>query len=227
MEQFTYIASHDLQEPLRTVLNYIQLLEEDYPEQINDEIAEHLKEMKSAVDRMGTLVRYLLDYGKLGQNKELVQTDTGKVIKDVLADLSTLIKNEGATIEVSKDMPVLDAYATELRQLFQNLINNAIKFRRKDIPPIIKIECDRKEEYYEFAISDNGIGISPKHFQRIFLMFQRLNKHEDFSGYGVGLANCKKIVELHGGTIWVESEIDKGSIFKFTISTMGNNGQST
>lgn len=222
MEQFIYIASHDLQEPLRTLLNYIQLLEEDYPEQMNGEIGIHLSEMKSAIKRMGILVRSLLDYGRLGQNKVLALTDVGQVVKDVLSDLNTLIKTTNTSIEITTDLPVLYSYETELRQLFQNLINNAIKFRKQDMTPVIKIGCTRQEDYYEFFISDNGIGIDPKYFQRIFLMFQRLHKQEEFTGYGVGLANCRKIAELHGGEIWVESETGKGSVFKFTISIMRN-----
>ncbi len=220
MEQFIYIASHDLQEPLRTLLNYIQLLEEDYPEQMSGEIGMHLGEMKSAIKRMGILVRSLLDYGRLGQNKVLVLTDTAHVVKDVLADLKTLIKTTGATIEITADMPFLYSYETELRQLFQNLINNAIKFRKQDVPPVITIGCTKEEDYYEFFVADNGIGIDPRYYQRIFLMFQRLHKNEEFKGYGVGLANCRKIAELHGGRIWVESEPGEGSVFKFTISKL-------
>lgn len=220
MEQFIYIASHDLQEPLRTQLNYLQLLEEDYPEQLSGEIGEHLTEMKSAIVRMGILVRSLLDYGRLGQNKVLTVTDVQKVVKNVLADLNTLIKTTNAIIEVEPNLPTIQGYETELRQLFQNLINNAIKFRKPDVIPHIKIGCSKHNNYYEFYVADNGIGIDEKYFQRIFHMFQRLHKEEDYQGYGVGLANCKKIVDLHRGTIWVESELGKGSVFKFTISIL-------
>lgn len=222
MEQFIYIASHDLQEPLRTLLNYIQLLEEDYPEQLNGEICEHLSVMKSAITRMGVLVRSLLDYGRLGQNRVLALTNVGKIVKDVLADLNTLIKTTGTTVEVVTDLPELYVYETELRQLFQNLINNAIKFRKPDVAPVIKIGCVKHEEHYEFFVSDNGIGIDPKYFQRIFLMFQRLHKEEEYKGYGVGLAYCNKIADIHCGRIWVESEPGEGSIFKFTILIMND-----
>jgi PAS domain S-box-containing protein len=222
MEQFIYIASHDLQEPLRTLLNYIQLLEEDYPEQLNGEICEHLSVMKSAITRMGVLVRSLLDYGRLGQNRVLALTNVGKIVKDVLADLNTLIKTTGTTVEVVTDLPELYVYETELRQLFQNLINNAIKFRKPDVAPVIKIGCVKHEGHYEFFVSDNGIGIDPKYFQRIFLMFQRLHKEEEYKGYGVGLAYCNKIADIHCGRIWVESEPGEGSIFKFTILIMND-----
>jgi PAS domain S-box-containing protein len=222
MEQFIYIASHDLQEPLRTLLNYFQLLEEDYPEEIKGEISEHLEEMKAAVSRMGILVRSLLDYGRLGQNKVLTLTNTAGIVKDVVADLATLIKTTDTIIEITTDLPTLYVYETELRQLFQNLINNAIKFRKSNITPVIQIGCTKKGKYYEFFVADNGIGIDPKHFQRIFLMFQRLHKEEEYKGFGVGLANCNKITDLHRGNIWVESELGQGSVFKFTILIMND-----
>ena len=222
MEQFIYIASHDLQEPLRTLLNYIQLLEEDYPEQLSGEIGEHLTVMKSAINRMGVLVRSLLDYGRLGQNRVLALTDVGKIVKDVLVDLNTLIKTTHTTVEIVTELPELYVYETELRQLFQNLINNAIKFRKPEVAPVIKVGCTRLEKHYEFFVADNGIGIDPKYFQRIFLMFQRLHKEEEYKGYGVGLAYCNKIADIHCGRIWVESEPGEGSVFKFTILIMND-----
>lgn len=168
------------------------------------------------------MVRSLLDYGKLGKNKILSKTDTGKVVKDVIADLRGLIKQTGTTITITNELPVLNAYETELRQLFQNLINNAIKFARKGVAPDIAIGCKKIDKHYEFFVSDNGIGIDPKYSERIFLMFQRLNKDEEFEGYGVGLANCKKIIDLHEGKIWVEANKENGSIFKFTIPILKN-----
>ena len=217
LEHFNYIASHDLQEPLRTVSNYIMLLEEDYPEQINDEIKTHLSTMNSAVSRMSQLVRSLLDFGRLGKNRKLSLTDCCSIITNVKADLNGLIKKNNAIITIANEMPVLYAYETELRQLFQNLINNAIKFTDKDVAPLITIGCKKTKGFYEFYVSDNGIGIDSKHFNDIFHIFQRLNKNEDYEGYGIGLANCRKIAEMHGGEIWVESEIGKGSTFKFKI----------
>lgn len=222
MEQFTYIASHDLQEPLRTVSNYIRLLEEDYPEQINDDIGTHLAAMDAAINRMRVLVRSLLDYGRLGQNKKLVRTNTNTVINNVADDLKSLISSSNSTITCASGLPEINAYETELRQLFQNLINNAIKFRKKDIAPIITIGCNQQNGISEFYIADNGIGIDPKHSERIFMMFHQLKGNEEYEGYGVGLANCKKIAELHGGKIWVESEPGKGSTFKFTIAPLTN-----
>ena len=217
LEQFNYIASHDLQEPLRTVANYISLLEEDYPEQINDEIKVHLKSMDSAIARMSLLVKSLLDFSRLGRNKKLTLTDCTVVVNNVVDDLNGLIKKTGAKITIADDLPLLYAYETELRQLFQNLINNAIKFNKPGVTPNIKIGCEKVKGFYQFYVSDNGIGIEEKYYNDIFNIFQRLNKNEHYEGYGIGLANCRKITEMHGGEIWVESEIGKGSTFKFKI----------
>ena len=217
LEQFNYIASHDLQEPLRTVSNYIQVLEEDFSDQLNDEAKNHLKVIERATTRMSILVRSLLDYSRLGKNKQLVFTDCRLIVDHVIADLNNLIKTTGATI-LAEDLPVIQSYETELRQLFQNLIHNAIKFSKKDIKPVVKIGFKKGIDSTEFYVSDNGIGIDTKHFDRIFNIFQRLNKEQKFEGYGIGLANCKKIVELHGGRIWVESNLGEGSTFKFTLA---------
>lgn len=221
MERFTYIASHDLQEPLRTVSNYIQFLQEDYPEIMNEEIKQHLSTIGSAVERMGILVRSLLDYGRLGQNKVLATTDCAQLLQEVVSDLNSLITTSGATI-VIQPLPVIDCYRMELRQVFQNLINNAVKFRKKDVAPLVTISHRVVGEAYEFAVSDNGIGIERQHFDRIFLMFQRLHRQDDYQGYGVGLANCNKIVNFHGGRLWVESVPGEGSTFKFLIPFIKN-----
>lgn len=217
MEQFNYIASHDLQEPLRTVSNYITLLEEDYPDKVEGEIAFHLSNMQEATNRMSRLIRNLLDYGLIGRDRQLTITNINRVVADVVADLNGLITTTNATIYIDTELPVQYAYETELRQLFQNLINNAIKFRKKGINPEIHIGHNVMDGHVEYYVADNGIGISPKHTRSIFNMFQRLNHQDDYEGYGVGLANCKKIAELHGGKIWVESEYGEGSTFKFSI----------
>lgn len=219
MEQFNYIASHDLQEPLRTVANYITLLEEDYPEETKGEIAGHLSAMKHATTRMSRLIKNLLDYGLLGRNKSLTLTDLNHTLDDVKADLNSLVKKTNTVIITATLLPITFVYETELRQLLQNLINNAIKFRKKDTEPVIYIGHDVKDNVYEFYVKDNGIGIEQKHALSIFNIFQRLNREEEYEGYGVGLANCKKIVEMHGGKIWVESNGD-GSTFKFTIPSL-------
>jgi PAS domain S-box-containing protein len=217
LEQFNYISSHDLQEPLRTLSNYIRMLEEDYPENLNEEMKIHLSTMGSAIERMSCVVRSLLDFGKLGHKKKLVLTDCNELIQEVITDLDSLIKSSSAKVFVDCHMPAFYSYQTELRQLFQNLITNAIKFRLHDAKPEINIGTGKLKGFYEFYISDNGIGIDKKHSDKIFHIFHRINKDTDFEGHGLGLANCKKIVEMHGGHIWVESEPGKGSTFYFTI----------
>jgi PAS domain S-box-containing protein len=218
MEQFNYIASHDLQEPLRTVANYIVLLEEDYP--ADEEVNMHLNAMKQATNRMSRLIKTLLDYGLLGRDKVLTLTNVNALLKDVTADLNNLIKTTGSTVSIENEMPEIYAYETELRQLFQNLINNAIKFRKKDENPVINIGYEFKDGVHEFYVSDNGIGINTRHYKNIFNIFQRVNRQEEYEGYGVGLANCKKIAEMHGGKIWVESVYGEGSTFKFTLTNI-------
>jgi PAS domain S-box-containing protein len=216
LEQFAYVASHDLQEPLRTVSNYMQVFEEDYGPQLDDMAHQYIASVKKATHRMSLLIKALLDISRLGRDKKLVSVDCNKLLEDVLTDLQNIIDSSHATIRVS-NLPVLTGFETELRQLFQNLISNGIKFRRKDVPPVIDITVDKKDENWVFRIRDNGIGISPIHYQRIFEIFQRLHTSQEFEGDGIGLANCKKIVELHGGEISVFSHLDQGSTFTFTI----------
>ncbi|MFP9114240.1 sensor histidine kinase [Flavobacterium sp. RHBU_3] len=220
MEQFNYIASHDLQEPLRTVSNYIELLREEYPEIMTEEINMHIDEMQQATTRMSRLIRHLLKYGLIGNNKHLGVTNTATILSEVKADLKGLISTSSVEIYYDTPLPEIVAYETELRQLFQNLINNAIKFCRKDVPCKINIgyNADNDEDKHEFYVTDNGIGINEKYYNNIFNIFQRLNSREDYEGYGVGLANCKKIAEMHDGKIWVESHLGEGSTFRFTIS---------
>jgi PAS domain S-box-containing protein len=217
LEQFNYIASHDLQEPLRTLSNYMEFLEEEYPDRIEGEIREHFHTMQAAVQRMGRLITSLLDFGKVGRGRRLTLTNTSGVLHDAIADLGGLIKKKHACIEVCGNWPVLYAYETELGQLFLNLIGNALKFVHGRVPPHIIIGVREAGGFFEFYVTDNGIGIPEGHFQDIFHIFQRLDDGVEFEGYGIGLANCKKIAEMHGGRIWVASEVNKGSTFSFTI----------
>jgi len=222
LEQFAYIASHDLQEPLRTVSNYIQIFKEDYSEKLDVTAMGYLDAVNRAMKRMSTLSRALLDFSRLGRNKEIVTIDCNQLLTDVLADLENVVQKTG-TVVTNKTLPALTGYETELRQLFQNLISNAIKFRNSDIPPQIHIDVSEKETTWEFRIIDNGIGIEPQYFERIFQIFQRLHTTDKYEGSGIGLANCKKIVELHKGNITLESELHKGSTFIFTISKQLSN----
>jgi PAS domain S-box-containing protein len=221
LEQFAYLASHDLQEPLRTVSNYVQLLEEDFIDKLNNDAREYLASIDGATKRMSMLVKALLDFSRLGRDKSLAKVDCNKLIQNVVADLQTSIRHANAVVEVA-EMPELYIYETEVRQLFQNLISNAIKFQPPGNTPVVRINVRKQGSKRQFTVSDNGIGIAPVHYNRIFDIFQRLHTTDEYDGNGIGLANCKKIVELHDGEIWVESTPGQGSTFCFTINELGD-----
>lgn len=216
LEQFAYIASHDLLEPLRTVKNYLQVFEEDHIHSFDPVALGYTESMKRAVDRMSTLIRALLDFSRLGQDSKSAAVNCGDLVREVIEDLSTLIHSSQARIEVG-NMPTLRLYVPEMRQLFQNLLANSIKFMAKGVAPQIRVLSEEQPGKWLFSVTDNGIGIPSQHFKRIFQIFQRIHRVEEYEGNGIGLANCKKIVELHGGEIWVESEPNRGSTFFFTV----------
>ena len=217
LERFNYIASHDLQEPLRTILNFIQVIEEDFGTKLEKEVVNYLSIIRSSSIRMQTLIRALLDFSRLGKTRVPTQISVAELLKMVTSDLHQVISETNASIKFT-ELPIVVGVETELRQLFQNLISNAIKFRKANTTPEIEIGFRNCDNHFEFFVSDNGIGIDPKNFDQLFWIFQRLNPSDKYEGYGIGLANCKKIIELHGGKIWVESIPEKGSIFKFTIT---------
>ncbi|GIM18610.1 hypothetical protein KHM09_10610 [Leptospira borgpetersenii] len=216
LEQFAFLASHDLQEPLRTVSNYIQILEEDYGNTLDSNANRHLKTIDQATKRMSVLVKALLMYARIGRDQKLTLTDLNRTLSEVLSDLENLILHSKAKI-ISELLPSLNVYEVEFRQLLQNLITNAIKFSKKETDPEIKIHCRNEGEHWHFSVQDNGIGIESKYLDRIFFIFQRLHIKEEYEGHGIGLAHCKKIIELHNGRIWVESSIGIGSTFYFNI----------
>lgn len=216
LEQFAYVASHDLQEPLRTVANYMAVFEEDYLPLLDDQARQYIQSVTRATERMSILIKSLLAFSRLGHNKVLVRVDCNKLVADVLADLKTAIDRSGSDIQLSP-LPTLNLYEVEMRQVFQNLITNAIKFMKKDTQPIIRISAERIKDNWRFSINDNGIGIAAKSFDRVFDIFQRLHTPDTYEGSGIGLANCKKILQLHQGIIWVESTAGTGSTFYFTI----------
>lgn len=217
LEQYTYIASHDLQEPLRTVMNFVELLNVEYKDQLDDNGQIYLNFISQATGRMSSLIKGLLDYSRIGMTKELTLIDCNLLVKNILNDLKYSIEDSGAQIHIDH-LPEIKGYETELRSLFQNLISNGIKFRKKSETPKIAISAQLKKDYWEFSVSDNGIGIDDKYLNKIFIIFQRLHSRADYDGTGIGLAHCKKIVELHKGKIWVSSKPDVGSTFYFTIS---------
>ena len=219
LEQFAYVAAHDLQEPLRTVSNFVGLFQKQYTEILDARAMQYLAYTTQAADRMRALIFALLEYSRIGANKELRQVDTQLVVQEVLADLDASITEAGAQITAG-ELPVIAGYPTEIKQLFQNLVTNAIKFRKKNITPQIKIAVEKEKGYWEFTVSDNGIGIAQPNCGKIFSIFQRLHSRKEYEGTGIGLSNCKKIVEIHKGKIWVQSAPGTGSNFHFTIKTI-------
>jgi len=220
LEQFAYIASHDLQEPLRMVTNYLQLLQQRYQGKLDTNADEFIAFAVDGAERMQALILGLLNYSRVGtQGRPFEPISGNQVLERALANLKIAIAESGATIE-HDSLPVIHGDAVQLTQLFQNLISNAIKFRGAD-PPKVRIHVERKGPEWLFTIRDNGIGIAPKDFERIFVLFQRLHSRQNYPGTGIGLSFCKKIVERHGGSIWLESEPGKGTTFFFTLPARG------
>ncbi len=215
-EQFTYIASHDLQEPVRTVISFSELLEKQYVGQLDDKAAKYLFFINEASVRMSELIKGLLDYSCIGAEKKMETFDCNDVIGGLRKDLHLVIEESNTVLNISS-LPTIQGYKVEVRLLLQNLITNAIKFKKKDVSPVIDISCDSKLGYWQFEIKDNGIGIAEVHTERIFSIFQRLHSRDDYAGTGIGLAHCQKIVDLHNGEIWVDSKINEGAAFCFTI----------
>ena len=218
LEQFAYITSHDLQEPLRSITSFVDKIKADYTDKIDEKFNVYFNFITQSTNRMSKLIQSVLEYSRLGKNRQLNKVNCNELLCDIMSDISAIINDNKATIEF-KDLPVIYALPIEMKQLIQNLIVNALKFKKKNIAPIIKISAEKKEKYWLFAVQDNGIGIDEKHQEKIFKIFQRLHDRSEYEGLGIGLAFCKKIVEFHNGKIWVESEIDKGSTFYFTIDT--------
>ncbi len=216
LKQFAYIASHDLREPLRAISNYIEVFELEYLHLLDENARQYIRSINCAAKQMNILVAALLDFSRLGRDKKLAYVDSKQIVNAVLGELQNLIKTSKAIVDVG-EMPMLNAYEVEMGQLFRNLITNAIKFSVKGRCPKIQIRTERLNGTWKFSVSDNGIGIEGIHFERVFDLFQRLHTREKYAGNGIGLANCKKIVQLHHGEIWIESEATQGSTFHFTI----------
>ncbi len=216
LEQFAYIASHDLQEPLRTVSNYSQLLVKEFDSLSQAEIQQFLLAIQDSTQRMGRLIIHLLNYSRLGAEISMNSLHMGTVVQHAVNDLGATLIDSQTMLHIGP-MPALIGSEALLHQLMLNLIGNAVKFRKKDVDPIIEIKAEWMEEMWRFSVKDNGIGISQQYHERIFMIFQRLHLEKDYAGNGIGLANCKKIVEIHGGNIWVESTPGMGSTFYFTL----------
>jgi signal transduction histidine kinase/DNA-binding LacI/PurR family transcriptional regulator len=222
LEQFAYIASHDLQEPLRMVKSYLQLIRRRYQNQLDEDADDFINFAVDGAERMQALINDLLEYSRVATHgKSFEPTDCSAVLDHTLANLKIAIEESGAVVTYH-ELPVVLADATQLLQLFQNLISNAIKFRKEEIRPEIHISAKHTSGQWTFSVRDNGVGIAPEYFERIFIIFKRLHNREAYEGTGVGLAMCKKIVERHGGRIWVKSKPGKGSTFYFTLLDRGD-----
>ncbi len=217
LEQFAYVASHDLQEPLRTIANFVGLVNMKYAGKLDADADKYLGYIVNATTKMQNLIKDLLEFSRIGSSIAFTEVDTAKVLESVTEEISTTIKETGAEI-TSGNLPVLTANIVELKRLLQNLITNAIKFRKKDATPHVHISAEENKFEYHFTVKDNGIGIEEEYKERIFIIFQRLHTVAEYPGTGIGLATCKKIVALHNGKIWVESKPGEGSQFHFTIS---------
>jgi PAS domain S-box-containing protein len=216
LEQFAYVASHDLEEPLRMVSSFIQLIQRRYKDKLDKDAEDFINYAVDGANRMQRLINDLLDYSRVTtRGKKLERVDVGSIVGQVFANLQQRIE-ESHSIITQDDLPVIEADESQIIRLFQNLIENALKFR-SDTPPRVHISAYKEGGFHVFTVSDNGIGIDSQYADRIFRIFQRLNTSQDYPGTGIGLAICKRIVERHGGKIWFESEAGNGSRFFFTI----------
>ena len=216
LQQFAYVASHDLQEPLRMVSSYTQLLAECYQGQLDAQADKFIAFATEGATRMQQLLEDLLDYSRVSRRPQPFEPiNCTTILKDVLTDLAVTMQESSAVV-TADSLPTVLGDRTQLRQLLQNLISNAIKFRREE-PPVVHISAEPQEDFWLFTVRDNGIGIDPQFAERIFVLFQRLHSRQEYPGTGIGLAICKKIVERHAGRIWVESHLGEGSTFYFTL----------
>jgi len=220
LQQFAYIVSHDLGEPLRMVTNFVSLLAQRYQGKLDADADEYIGFAVDGARRMQQMLQDLLAYIRTGgQPQVFAPVDGEALLARVCTDLQMAIADAEAEI-THEPLPTVQGDATLLGQVLQNLIGNALKFRGKE-PPYIHVSAQRGGNHWRFAIRDNGIGLAPQHAERIFQVFQRLHTRSEYAGTGIGLAICKKIVEQHGGRIWVESRPGEGAIFYFTVSDIG------
>ena len=216
LEQFAYVASHDLQEPLRMVATYTQLLAERYRDKLDEQAHKYIHYAVDGAMRMQTLIQDLLAFSRAGrQGADLNSTDCNTAVEQALKNLQAAIQESGALVHCD-DLPAVIANSSQLVQVFQNLIGNALKFRRAEAPTI-QISTEKQADEWVFSVTDNGIGIAPEYCQDIFVIFKRLHTRTEYPGNGIGSAICRKIIELHGGRIWATSKEGHGSTFKFTL----------
>ena len=223
LEQFAYVASHDLQEPLRMVAAYTQLLRERYAEKLDENANKYIHYALEGALRMQTLVQDLLTFSRVGRNRQRTEVASDAVLQEALQNLQAALQESGAVVHHDR-LPTVNADRAQLVQLLQNLLGNAIKFRGEKAP-LITVSAEKLGAEWVFSVRDNGIGIAAEHLESIFVIFQRLHTHAEYPGNGVGLAICKKIVEQHSGRMWVESQPGEGASFKFTLPASPADGE--
>jgi light-regulated signal transduction histidine kinase (bacteriophytochrome) len=217
LEQFAYVASHDLQEPLRMVTSFLSQLEKKYGSAIDDKGKQYIHFAVDGAMRMRQIILDLLDFSRVGRmEEELEEVDFNKLMDEILALYHRQIEELGAHVRFGK-LPLVQTYKTPLRQVLQNLIGNSLKYHKKVGAPEISISSKETKTHIQFSVRDNGIGVAPEYFDRIFIIFQRLHTRDEYSGTGMGLAIAKKIIENLGGKIWLKSTEGKGSTFYFTL----------
>jgi light-regulated signal transduction histidine kinase (bacteriophytochrome) len=216
LERFTSIASHDLQEPLRTIGNMTVLISRKYYSHFDDQGKKILDYITSATQRMNLLIKGLLEFSRIGNYRKIQRVDIQDLVNTIALDFGSALQAGEGIIKI-RQLPSVMGNPIELRMLFQNLISNALKFRKTDVAPIIEVSAKDMNSHVEFCVKDNGIGIEERDYEKVFLIFQRLHLREDFEGTGLGLAYCRKIVELHGGKIWIDSQKGVGTSFYFTL----------
>ncbi len=217
LKQFAYIASHDLQEPLRMVTSFTQLLEKRYKDKLDNDAREFIHYAVDGAERMKKLIDSLLSYSRILSAEEILKpVNVKKVLTNIISDLQMLIEENHAVIKYDNDLPVLESEENLFTHVLQNLITNAIIYK-SEVPPIINVTAETKENYWLFCVEDNGIGIDERYFDQIFKLFKRLQSRDKHPGVGIGLAVCKRVIERFGGNIWLESEKGKGTKFYFTI----------
>lgn len=218
LEQFAYVASHDLQEPLRKVASFCQLLERRYGDKLDERGAEYIRFAVDGAKRMQVLINDLLTFSRVGRLNALrTEVDLDAALDAALGNLTTALEESGAQLVRPPGLPTVVGDPTLLAMVWQNLIGNAVKFRRDGVPPRIVVDCQERDDDFLLTVSDNGIGIAEEFVDKVFVIFQRLHGRDAYAGTGIGLALCKKIVEHHGGTIWIDTSYTEGTRFCFTI----------
>ena len=212
LQQFAYVASHDLQSPLRTIENYMALLDLKHGHELSPDARKLLEVTSAASGRMRVLINDLLEFSRIGNTADFVPVDLNKLLDEIKEEQQEDIRDAGATVTIGA-LPTIEAHRTDLKQLFLNLVSNSIKYRRAGVAPVVSVQSDDLGDAWQIRISDNGIGIDARYYDRIFQLFQRLHGRNEFPGTGIGLATCKKVAEIYGGRIWLDSTVGEGSTF--------------